>query len=78
MPSDKTHLQEATPTAVIDKPQTFDPLRELWDFLTNTKVAVVLIFLTLAAAFIGAIFIQAPSWTQGNSVEYSIWLTQVR
>ncbi|MDO8692055.1 MAG: cytochrome c biogenesis protein ResB [Dehalococcoidia bacterium] len=78
MPSDKTPIQEATPNSVVDQPQTFDPLGELWSFFTSTKVAVVLIFVTLAAAFIGAIFIQAPSWTQGNSAEYSIWLAQMR
>ncbi len=78
MPSERTPIQERATTAVADQAPQFDPVDAIWKFLTSTRVAVVLIFLTMAAAFVGALFLQAPSWSQESPAAYSAWLTQMR
>jgi cytochrome c biogenesis protein len=55
-----------------------DPVDLVWRFLSNTKVAVILIFLTMLAAFLGAVFIQAPGWALDNPQGYASWLDRVR
>lgn len=78
MPADKTSIQERTSTSDVAPAPQFDPLDALWRFLTNTKVGVVLILVTLGAAFIGALFLQAPGWAQANPQSYASWLEKVR
>lgn len=76
MPVDKPPVQERTPQLAVPQPRQFDPLDALWSFFTSTKVAVVLILLTLVAAFIGAIFLQAPGWAQSSPQSYASWLLE--
>src|SRR3990172_4521263 len=78
MPADKLPVQERVAQQVLAQAPQFDPLEALWRFFTSTKVAVVIIFLTLVSAFIGAIFIQAPGWAQASPQSYASWLERVR
>ncbi len=77
MPDETSTQERASRPEVAPAPQ-FDPLEALWRFFTSTKVAVVIIFLTLVSAFIGAIFIQAPGWAQASPQSYASWLERVR
>ncbi|HLB11435.1 MAG TPA: cytochrome c biogenesis protein ResB [Dehalococcoidia bacterium] len=78
MPADKTPVQERVAQQVLEQAPQFDPLAALWRFFTNTKVAVIIIFLTLIAAFIGALFIQAPGWALESPLSYASWLDRAR
>ncbi|MDP2727451.1 MAG: cytochrome c biogenesis protein ResB, partial [Dehalococcoidia bacterium] len=78
MLTDKAPAPEKATRPAIDESSQFDPLMALWRFFTNTKVAVVLILLTLVAAFIGTHFPQAPSWAHASPQSYAQWLEKVR
>src|SRR3990172_5935227 len=78
MPADKLPVQERVAQQVLAQAPQFDPLEALWRFFTNTKVAVVIIFLTLVGSFIGAIFIQAPGWALESPLSYASWLDRAR
>lgn len=78
MPVDKTSIQDRASHSEVGQAPQFDPLDALWRFFTSTKVGVVLILLTLVAAFIGAIFIQAPGWAHSSPQSYASWLEKVR
>lgn len=78
MPAEKTPLKEPEARQVAAQTLEFDPLGDLWRFFTSTKVAVVLILVTLIAAFLGALFPQAPSWASSSPQDYAQWLNGIR
>ncbi|MEX1102806.1 MAG: cytochrome c biogenesis protein ResB, partial [Dehalococcoidia bacterium] len=56
------------------KPGGLDPLRWLWNLLTNVKFALVLVGLAATAGFIGVVVPQMPGPMRGNPAARSAWL----
>jgi hypothetical protein len=56
------------------KPGGLDPLRWVWNLLTNVKFALVLVGLAATAGFIGVVVPQMPGPMRGNPAARSAWL----
>lgn len=56
------------------QPSGIDPLRWIWQLLTNVKVALVLVGLAGVAGLIGTIVPQVPGPMRGNPAARSAWL----
>ena len=56
------------------KPGGLDPLRWLWNLLTNVKFALVLVGTAAAAGFVGVVVPQMPGPMRGNPAARSAWL----
>ena len=50
------------------EPSGFDPLKTVWDLLTNVKFALLLVGLALGAGLIGVVIPQVPAPMRGNPV----------
>lgn len=56
------------------KPGGLDPLRTLWDLLTNVKFALFLVGLALVAGLVGTVLPQVPGPMRSNAPARSAWL----
>lgn len=65
--------QVQNPKSKIE-PSGLDPLRTLWDLLTNVKFALFLVGLALAAGLIGVVIPQVPGPMRGNPAARSAWM----
>jgi len=63
--------QQPTATAA---PSGLDPLRTIWNLLTNVKFALVLVGTALTAGMIGVVIPQVPGPMRSNPTARSAWL----
>ncbi len=63
--------QHASPTL---RPGGLDPLRSVWNLLTNVKFALVLVGTAAFAGLLGVVFPQVPGPMRGNPAARSAWL----
>lgn len=56
------------------EPSGLDPLRTIWDLLTNVKFALFLVGLALGAGLIGVVIPQVPGPMRGNPAARSAWM----
>src|SRR6185436_1597345 len=62
------------PRSGVLQPSGLDPLRTIWQLLTNVKFALVLVGLALSAGLIGVVIPQVPGPMRGNPAARSAWL----
>ena len=62
------------PQSKIVQPGGLDPLRTLWDLLTNVKFALFLVGLALVAGLVGTVLPQVPGPMRANAPARSAWL----
>lgn len=65
--------QVQNPDSKIE-PSGLDPLRTVWDLLTNVKFALFLVGLALGAGLIGVVIPQVPGPMRGNPAARSAWM----
>ena len=63
-----------SPSSGVLQPSGLDPLRTIWQLLTNVKFALVLVGLALSAGLIGVVIPQVPGPMRGNPAARSAWL----
>ncbi|MCC6958826.1 MAG: cytochrome c biogenesis protein ResB [Dehalococcoidia bacterium] len=56
------------------EPSGFDPLRTVWDLLTNVKFALLLVGTALVAGLVGVVLPQVPGPMRGNPAARSAWI----
>ena len=56
------------------RPSGFDPLRTLWNLLTNVKFALTLVGIALVAGLIGVVIPQVPGPMRANPEARSAWM----
>ena len=61
------------PTANV-APSGLDPLRTIWNLLTNVKFALTLVGISLGAGMLGTILPQVPGPMRNNATARSAWL----
>lgn len=64
----------ARPAAAPLRPGGLDPLRFLWQLLTNVKFALLLVGLAVVAGLVGVVVPQVPAPMRGNPAARSAWL----
>lgn len=64
----------ARPAAAPLRPGGLDPLRFLWQLLTNVKFALLLVGLAVVAGLVGVVVPQVPAPMRGNAAARSAWL----
>jgi cytochrome c biogenesis protein len=62
------------PKPTMAEPSGLDPLRTVWNLLTNVKFALVLVGLALSAGLIGVVIPQVPGPMRGNAPARSAWM----
>lgn len=64
----------ARPAAAPLRPGGLDPLRFLWQLLTNVKFALLLVGLAVVAGLVGVVVPQVPAPMRSNPAARSAWL----
>jgi cytochrome c biogenesis protein ResB len=68
----------ARPASPAIRPGGLDPLRWLWDLLTNVKFALVLVGTATAAGMVGVVLPQVPPPMRSNAAARSAWIEMHR
>jgi cytochrome c biogenesis protein ResB len=59
----------------VVEPSGLDPLRTIWNLLTNVKFALFLVGLALIAGLVGTVLPQVPGPMRGNPAARSAWMS---
>ncbi len=62
------------PKSEMAPPSGLDPLRTIWNLLTNVKFALFLVGLALVAGLVGTVLPQVPGPMRGNPAARSAWM----